>query len=174
MFFFAFSHIVLFICFWLCWVFTAVQAFPLVAGAALWLWHTGSPCGGFSLLSTGSRAAGFRSLGRWAQQSGLPGSREQAQQLWPKGLAAPWHVGSSQIRNQTHVSSICRWILPSPERPSYFISDLKINALKFLSTLTIRFNACCKIFVNASVNLIVLISNLLCYGQQLLNFIIHF
>ena len=71
-------------------------------------------------------------------------------------------------------SSICWWILPSPGRPSYFVSDIKINALKFLSTLTIQFNPCCMIFVNASVNLTVFISSVLYYLQQLLNFIRHF
>ena len=33
------------------------------------------------------------------------------QQLWPPSLAAPWHMGFSQIRDQTHVSCIGRWIL---------------------------------------------------------------
>ena len=35
----------------------------------------------------------------------------QAQQLWCLGLVAPRHVGSSQIRNQTHVFSIGRLVL---------------------------------------------------------------
>ena len=30
---------------------------------------------------------------------------------WHTGLVALWHVGSSQIRDQTHVSCIGRWIL---------------------------------------------------------------
>ena len=34
-----------------------------------------------------------------------PGSRVWAQRLWHMGLAAPWHVGSSQIRDHTHVST---------------------------------------------------------------------
>ena len=34
-----------------------------------------------------------------------------AQQLWYPGLAAPQHVGSSQTRDQTHVSCIGRRIL---------------------------------------------------------------
>ena len=33
------------------------------------------------------------------------------QQLWLPSLAAPRHVGSSRIRDQTHVSCIGRWIL---------------------------------------------------------------
>jgi len=31
--------------------------------------------------------------------------------LWCTGLAAPWHVRSSRIRDRTHVSCIGRWIL---------------------------------------------------------------
>ena len=33
------------------------------------------------------------------------------QQLWYTGLVAPWHVGSSQTREKTHVHSIGRQIL---------------------------------------------------------------
>ena len=40
---------------------------------------------------------------------GLQGA--QAQQLWRMGLVAPWHVGSSQSRDQTHVPCIDRRIL---------------------------------------------------------------
>ena len=52
----------------------------------------------------------------WLQVGGLPqlpilGSRAQAQQLWHMGLVAPWHVGSSHIRDRTHVSCIGRKIL---------------------------------------------------------------
>ena len=63
-------------------------------GAALQLWWTG-----FSLewLLILLRVGGL-------QQLQLPGSRAQAQQLWLTGLIAPWPVGSSQTRNQTHVS----------------------------------------------------------------------
>ena len=39
------------------------------------------------------------------------GSRAQAQQLWHRGLVAPWHVGSSWTRAQTCVPCIGRWIL---------------------------------------------------------------
>ena len=37
-------------------------------------------------------------------------ARAQAQQLWPTGLAAPQHVGSSWIRNRTCVPCIARWM----------------------------------------------------------------
>ena len=40
-----------------------------------------------------------------------PGSGAQAQQLWCKGLAAPWHVGSSWIRDWTRVSCTGRQVL---------------------------------------------------------------
>ena len=45
------------------------------------------------------------------QESQLLGSKAQAQQLWPTGLVAPWHVRSSHIRHRTHVSFIGRQIL---------------------------------------------------------------
>ena len=71
-------------------------------------------CTGFSfrwlllLWSTGSRHVGFSSCGTQAQLLWLAGSRAQAQQLWPMGLVAPWHVGSSRTRAQTRVSCIGR------------------------------------------------------------------
>ena len=53
-----------------------------------------TPCGGFSCLqSAGSRAPRF-------QQRGLSGSRAQAQWLWGTDLVAPWHVESSQTRDE--------------------------------------------------------------------------
>ena len=57
------------------------------------------------LQSMGSRVPG-------RPQLQLPGSRAQAQQLWRAGLAAPWHVGSSRIRDRTLVSCIGRQTLP--------------------------------------------------------------
>ena len=39
------------------------------------------------------------------------GSRPQAQQLWHTGLIAPWHMESSQTRNQICVPCIGRQIL---------------------------------------------------------------
>ena len=56
------------------------------------------------LWSTGSTAHGLQEL--WLQ-----GSRAQSQKLWRTGLIALQHVGSSQIRDQTHVSCIGRWVL---------------------------------------------------------------
>ena len=73
-------------------------------------------CGGLSFLwflllqSTGSRLMGFSSHSVWAQQLWLQGSRVLTQQLWCSGLAGPWHVGSSQTRNQTCVHGIGRRI----------------------------------------------------------------
>ena len=55
---------------------------------------------------------GFSSHGTWAQQLGLPGSRARnTQYLWGMGLVAPQYVGSSWIRDWTHVSCIGRWTL---------------------------------------------------------------
>ena len=66
----------------------------------------------------GSREHGLRYL--W-----LPGPRAQALQLWRVGLVAPWHVGSSRIRDWACASYIGRWILyhwATGEAPSlYFL-----------------------------------------------------
>ena len=96
-----FTFLCLFI-YWLCFVFIATQAFSLIVASKnycslvaglqlslLWL----------PLRSTGSRHAGFS----------ICGSR--AQELWCMGLAAPRHVGSSRIRDWTHVSCIGRQII---------------------------------------------------------------
>ena len=40
--------------------------------------------------------------------AGSPGSGAQAQQLWQMSLVFPWHVGSSQTRDGTHVSCFGR------------------------------------------------------------------
>ena len=64
-----------------------------------------SSCGEQGLLlfwSMGSRCVGFSSWGSWALQCGL--SRHM-------DLVAPWHVGSSQTRDRTHVPCIGRQIL---------------------------------------------------------------
>ena len=81
--------------------------------------------GGYSLRrhlllqSTGCRARGL-------QQSQLPGSRAQAQQLWYVGFVALQHMGSSCIRDRRHISCIGRWILisESPGKPLYGIFNL--------------------------------------------------
>ena len=69
----------------------------MLCGATLWL-----RCAGCSLSwlclsqSTDSQARGL-------QQLGLPGSRAQAQLLWPMGLLVPpCHMRVSLIRDQTH------------------------------------------------------------------------
>ena len=51
------------------------------------------------LWSTGSRHMGFSSCHTWAQSS------------WRMGLATPWHVESSNTRDQTYVPCIGRWTL---------------------------------------------------------------
>ena len=65
--------------------------------ATPWLWCVGfSPWWLLLLEGTGSKCAGFRSCSSRAQEH--PG--------W-----LLWHMGSSQIRDQTHVSCFGRWIL---------------------------------------------------------------
>ena len=56
------------------------------------------------------QARGLSSCGTWAQQLWHTGSRAQAQQLCLMSLVAPWHVGSSQTRDRTHVPCIGRRI----------------------------------------------------------------
>ena len=74
--------------------------------------RSASHCGGFSCCrARGLGYACFSSYGTWAQQLWLLGSRAQAQQLWHTGSVAPQHMGSSQTRDQTHVSYIGRQIL---------------------------------------------------------------
>ena len=63
-----------------------------------------SCCGAQALWSSG-----FSSCDAWAQKLQLLDSRTQAQQLCT-GLVTPWHVGTSQPRDQSHVSCIGRWI----------------------------------------------------------------
>ena len=64
-----------------------------------------SCCGAQALACTG-----FSGCGMWVQQLWFPGSRGQAQQLCCLGLAVPQQVGSSQIRDRTHISYIGRQI----------------------------------------------------------------
>ena len=61
--------------------------------------------------STGSRHTGFSTCSMRVWSLWLSGSRAQAQYLWATGLVAPWHVRSSQIRDQTHIPCLGRWIL---------------------------------------------------------------
>ena len=49
-----------------------------------------------------------------ASGAAAPGSTAQAQYLWYMGLVAPWHLGSSQTRDRTHVSWVGRRI-PNPQ-----------------------------------------------------------
>ena len=51
----------------------------------------------------GLGAVGFSGCGTRAQWLQLPDSRAQAQELQHTSLVAPWHVGSSQTRHQSHV-----------------------------------------------------------------------
>ena len=53
------------------------------------------------LIAAVSLLTEHRLSGAWLQWLQLLGSRAQAQELWPAGLAAPWHTGSSQIRDGT-------------------------------------------------------------------------
>jgi len=63
------------------------------------------------LTAVASLSAQHRFWGTWASVAVVPGARVQAQWLWCMGSVAPWLVGSSQIRDQTHVSCTGRRIL---------------------------------------------------------------
>ena len=69
------------------WIFVATQASSSCRGYSL----VASHCGGFSCCRV-------QALDAWAQ-------------LWHMGLAALWHVESSQTRDRTGVPCIGRWIL---------------------------------------------------------------
>ena len=47
---------------------------------------------------------------RWLPLLWSMGFRAQAQRLRHTGFVIPWHVGSSQTRDQTHVPCVDRWI----------------------------------------------------------------
>ena len=100
--FLIYLFIYLFIYFWLCWVFGSCEGFlqSRQAGATL---HRGAG----TALHRGARAFHYRGPSRCGAQA----PDAQAQQLWPTGPAAPWHVGSSQTRARTRVSCISRQIL---------------------------------------------------------------
>ena len=62
------------------------------------------------------RRGPLSSCGAQAPRGGLSCCRVQAlgpraQWLWRTGFVAPWHVGSSQTRDRTHVPCLGRWIL---------------------------------------------------------------
>ena len=85
----------IFVYFWPSWVFDAACGLYLAAQA--------SHCDGFSCCT--AWAPGHR-----AQQLRLPGSRAHDLQLCT-GLVALQHVGSSRIRDRTHVPCVGRRIL---------------------------------------------------------------
>ena len=101
-------------------VFVAPHGLSLVAGSGGCSLGT---CVGFSssgllitvasvfLTDPGLQLHGCSNCSTWAQQWWCMGCRAQGQQLWDTGLIAPWHVGSSQTRNQTGVPCIARQIL---------------------------------------------------------------
>ena len=86
------------------WVFIAMQAF-LQCGKSGLVVVPGL------LTAVASLSAQHRFWGTWASVAAVPGARAQAQWLWCMGSVAPWLVGSSQIRDQTHVSCTGRRIL---------------------------------------------------------------
>ena len=106
-----YMFIILFVYFWLCWVFTAVQAF-----LQLWQAQASLHCGDRLLIVVACLVAEHSLQSVWTQQLWLTGSRVRAPELWFRAwpsLAASWHVASFQTKDQTRVSCTGRWI-PSP------------------------------------------------------------
>ena len=62
-------------------------------------------CAGSSLLCKLFSSCSERGFSlQWLLLLRSTGLRAEAQELWDSGLLAPWHVGSSQIRDRSHVS----------------------------------------------------------------------
>ena len=72
-------------------------------------------CRGFS--------CGIWAVGRMGFGSAPWNSRAHAQYLWQRGFVAPWHMGSSQISSQTHVSSPQSASHPSACAVTIFVSS---------------------------------------------------
>ena len=107
-------NIYLFIYFWLCWVLVAVAGFLQLwwAGAALCQGTWASRCSGFScFVAWALGCVGFSSWGLWAQYLGNQALEHRLSSWQYTGSAAPWHMGSSQNRDQTCVSCIGKQVL---------------------------------------------------------------
>ena len=122
---------ILFIYFWLWWVFITAHGLSLVAASG---GYSSLLCAGFLLQwllflwSTGSRHADFSSCGAWAQW------------LWPTGLVAPQHVGSSWTRDRTHVPCIGRrilihWATREAQSPWFYLQSHFLSGFFFFFCL---------------------------------------
>ena len=108
-------------------LFLAVLSLHCCAGFSLVAMSRSYPslqCMGFSLRwlpllqSIGSRVHRIQQCGSWALEN----------QLWYTGLVGSWCVGSSWIRDQTHISCVGRWIL-------YHCTTRKAPDQKYLSIM---------------------------------------
>ena len=71
----------------------------LVSSFGAWV---SSHCSGFSCYGAQALGqAGFGSCDKSAEELQFPDSKAQDQSLWCTGLVASWHMGSSQMRDQT-------------------------------------------------------------------------
>ena len=123
--------------FWLRWVCVALRGFlPLrrVECYALAAVHRFLSCGASS--GCGAQAQACR-----LQQLWLPGSRAQAQQLWPMDFVAPRHRESSQTRGGAHVPCIGRWILNhcTTREVLFFFFILNLYSVVYVSRAFIIF-----------------------------------
>ena len=91
-------------------------------------------CGGFSCC----RAQVLGRGGFWSCR--CLGSRTQARSLWLTGIVAPWHAGSSRIRNKTQISCTGRQILyhwAPREAPTLFLMYPSFSLSPFLFFLMV-------------------------------------
>ena len=99
---FLFFFQVLFIYFWLCWVFAAAKAFSLgvaSGGYCLVMVYRLLTVVAFAVVEHGLQGAQASAVAARGLNSCSSWALEQTQLLWCSGLAAPRHVGSSQIRD---------------------------------------------------------------------------
>ena len=98
-----------------------------------------SSCGKRGPLFIAVRGPHYRGLSLWST-----GSRAQAQQLWLTGLAALWHVGSSQTRARTRVPCISRQILnhcATSEALICFFTVQKFSFFKWSNILSFKISS---------------------------------
>ena len=112
-----------FIYFWLCWVLVAPCGLSLVVAS-----------GGYSLVVAHRLLIAVASLFVKHRLQGAQASSScsmRAQQLWLRGLAAPWHVGSSQSRDQTCVPLLSGGFLtigpPGKPKIAYILLKLRFS-----------------------------------------------
>ena len=81
--------------------FSSCGKWGMLSSCGVWACH----CSGFSLQSSGSRMHRLQQLWQVDSVVTAPGLQSTSS-MWCTGIGAPWHVGSSQTRDQTCASCI--------------------------------------------------------------------